>query len=72
MFRIPAIQVAILGPDDPEADPLVQEKQLRALAEEVREDILQQNPVPPSNPMRWLFRSMIAPPGQPAFSGNGK
>ncbi len=47
-FRAPAIQVGIIGP---QANDLESEIQLRELAEEIRNELLQQPPAPSENPL---------------------
>lgn len=70
VFRAPAINIAILGPEDSTLDPLTRETHLREIAEGMREDLLQLPPEIPVNPIRGLFQKMglIAPPGRNAIS----
>ena len=65
VFRAPAISIGILGPKY-ESDPelrLEQERQLRELAEEVRSEVLNLRPTPPSNPLRMAFKDIFQPKG---------
>ncbi len=67
-FKIPAISIGIKGPEDSELDDFTREKQLRELAESIRDEILT---LPPATPKSWIrkpFAGMISPPGQPAIS----
>ena len=69
VFRAPAITLGILGPPPNEdVDPLVAEKQLRDLAEEVRAEVLELRAVPPKGWARWSLRSLFQPKGT-AVSG---
>ncbi len=68
VFRASAINIGILGPPDSSLDELTRETQLREIAEEIREDLLQLPPAPPSNPLRRLFHPLIAAPGRNAIS----
>ncbi len=67
VFRNPAITIGIIGPENSGLDPLQEKVQLRALAEEVRNDLLQLEPVKPAN-LRAAFYPIIAPAGRPAVS----
>ena len=67
-FKLPAISVGVMGPDDSELDPLTREKQLRALAEEVRDELLVQRPVKSDSWVRNLFQSFYVNKSQPAIS----
>ncbi len=68
VFRIPAINLGLIGPETSGLDPLEQERQLRELAEDIREDLLELEPAEPSNPIRIPFMSLIAPAGRNAIS----
>lgn len=68
LFKIPAISIGIVGPSDLEMDPLEEQSQLRKIAEDVREDILQLEPTPPKNFFRRMFQFLIAPAGRNAIS----
>ena len=68
VFRAPAIQVAILGPPESPLTSFEQDRKLRELAEEAREEILQLPAVPAKNWFRRLFQPMISPPGKSAVS----
>lgn len=69
VFRSPAISVGVIGPevspiaprDGPEA--LAREVQLRQLAEDIREDLLNLRPQPPANPVRRIFAPLFQPKG---------
>ena len=73
VFRAPAISVGIVGPELPPGvdrnspEALESERQLRALAEEVRAELLDLRPVPPANPVRGLLAPLFQPKG-PAIS----
>jgi hydrophobic/amphiphilic exporter-1 (mainly G- bacteria), HAE1 family len=68
VFKIPAIQLGIIGPDNSELDELTQQLYLREIAEKVREDLLQLPAAKPENFLRRMFHSYIAPPGRNAIS----
>ena len=69
VFRAPAITLGLLGPPPNEdVDPLVAEKQLRDLAEDVRAEVLELRAVPPKGWARWALRSLFQPKGT-AISG---
>ncbi len=68
VFKIPAISIGILGPNDSQLDPLTQQAQLRELTESVREDLLQLEAAKPESLLRRMFHFMIAPPGRNAIS----
>lgn len=73
VFRAPAISVGIIGPELPPGvernspEALESERQLRELTEEVRSDLLDLRPVPPSNPVRRMLSGLFQPKG-PAIS----
>ena len=67
-FKLPAISVGVMGPKDSELDPLTSEKQLRALAEEVRDELLVQRPVPSDSLIRNIFQPLFVNKSQPAIS----
>lgn len=65
IFRAPAITLGLLGPersDDPN-ERLEQERQLRQLAETIRDDLLDLRAVPPTDPMRRMLASLFQPSG---------
>ncbi len=68
VFRGPAISVGILGPPSDESIRLEQEKELRALAEEVRSEVLDLTAEPPQSPLRRGFAKLFQPKGN-AISG---
>ncbi len=69
VFRAPAITVGILGPKIGENDdPLQSELQLRNLAEEIRNDLLDLRPVPPKSLLRRALAFLFQPKGA-AVSG---
>ncbi len=68
VFKIPAIQLGIIGPEDSELDELSQELYLREIAENVREELLQLSAAKPDNFFRRMFHSFISPPGRNAIS----
>ena len=69
IFRAPAISVGIIGPelsenaprDGPEA--LQRELELRQLAEDIRQELLNLRPVKPKNKVRGIFASLYQPKG---------
>jgi hydrophobic/amphiphilic exporter-1 (mainly G- bacteria), HAE1 family len=64
-FRASAISLGVLGPartGDPETD-FRQERELRDLAEQIREELLTLSPVPPADLARWPFASLFQPSG---------
>ncbi len=69
IFRKGAISVGVIGPelsdsaprDGPEA--LQRELQLRQLAEDIRQDLLNLRATPPANPVRRLFAPLFQPKG---------
>ena len=69
VFRAPSISVGLTGPPLEKgvlpntAAALESERQLRALAEEVRKELLQLRPAQPKNPVRNVFRSLFQPVG---------
>ena len=73
VFRSPSISVGIIGPELPPGvernspEALESERQLRALTEEVRAELLDLRPVPPKNPVRWALAGLFQPKG-PAIS----
>jgi len=64
-FRNSAISLGVLGPDrsDNPTIALRQERQLRELAESIREEILDLRAVKPKNVVRALFAKVIQPTG---------
>jgi len=68
VFKIPAISVGIIGPDDSDMDPLTNQTQLREIAESTRDDLLQLEATKPISFFRRMFHSLIAPPGRNAIS----
>lgn len=67
VFRAPAISIGVLAPKTDGPPTLEDERALRDLAEEIRAELLELRPVPPSNPARNLLRSLFQPKG-PAVS----
>ena len=67
VFRAPAISVGILGPNRARPPTLQEEIELRELAEEVRAELLELRPVPPSSLPRKAFKKLFQPKG-PAIS----
>ena len=63
IFKATAIQVGVLGPTESSLDPLEQRRQLRDLAESIREELLQLPAVRPSDPLRALFAPFLLPKG---------
>ncbi len=69
VFRQPAISVGVIGPELSDAAPrdgpeaLERERQLRQLAEDVRQDILNLRARPPTNPVRHFFAPLFQPKG---------
>lgn len=69
VFRAPAISVGVIGPelsenaprDGPEA--LQRQLQLRQLAEDVRQELLNLRPVAPDDKLRGLFSTLYQPKG---------
>ena len=68
VFRAPSIYIGLLGPEESDLPQLEQRKQLRNLAEEIRDDLLQQPPSEPKTFVRRIFKDFIAPPGRPAIT----
>ncbi|MEZ6093056.1 MAG: efflux RND transporter permease subunit [Pirellulaceae bacterium] len=65
VFRAPAITLGLIGPE-PSDDPSIrlnQERQLRSLAESIREDIEDIGPVPPASMFRRPFAFLFQPSG---------
>ena len=65
IFRAPAITLGILGPefsDDPD-ERLQQETELRDLAENIRDDLLEIKAVPPQSVLRLIFAGLFQPKG---------
>ncbi len=61
-FRVPAIRVAVLAPDENDKPFDAQaEFALRELAEEIRDDILQLQPGPPENLARRILAALFPP-----------
>ncbi|HMO14989.1 MAG TPA: efflux RND transporter permease subunit [Pirellulaceae bacterium] len=67
VFRAPAINVGILAPEETGLDPIAADLQLRELAEQVRDEILQLTAVQPEG-IRGLFAPLIASTTAPAIS----
>ena len=63
VFRATAIQVGILAPKESSLDSLTQERQLRELAEEIREEILELSPSKTAEPIRAVFAPLYMPTG---------
>ena len=69
IFRKAAISVGVIGPELSDADPragpeaLERELQLRALAEDIRQDLLNLKAPPPASPIRRLFAGLFQPKG---------
>ncbi len=59
IFRSTAIQVGLLAPPSNGEQTLADRQQLRELAENVREELLQLPPAKPSSPIRRLFAPMF-------------
>ena len=69
IFRAPAITVGVLGPElDPGVDPLEAEIDLRELAEEIRQELMELRAVPPQNLARRALSFLFQPKGA-AVSG---
>ncbi len=67
VFRAPAISVGILAPKRERPPTLQEEMELRDLAEDVRSELLELRPVPPTGPFRRALRGLFQPKG-PAVS----
>ena len=67
VFRAPAISVGVVAPIREGPQTLAQERELRDLAEEIRTDLLELRPVPPTSAVRRVFSGMFQPKG-PAIS----
>ncbi len=67
VFRAPAISVGLLAPDRNRPSTLEEKKELRELAENIRAELLELRPVPPSNPARNALKFLFQPKG-PAIS----
>jgi multidrug efflux pump subunit AcrB len=67
VFRAPAISVGILAPQRDGETTLEDEQRLRAVAEEVRAELLELRPTPPANPIRNALKMLFQPKG-PAVS----
>ena len=67
IFRAPAISLGILAPERNQESTLAQQKELRAIAERVRADLLEQRAVPSRNPFRRMLSFLYQPKG-PAIS----
>ena len=63
VFRAPAISVGILAPEISGEPTLEQQHELRAIAEEVRRDLLDLKAVPPSSLARRALASFYQPKG---------
>ena len=63
IFRAPAISVGILAPERPGAPTLEEELELRAIAEEVRRELLDLKAVPPSSFARRALAKFYQPKG---------
>ena len=69
VFRAPAISVGVIGPELSEISPrdgpaaLQREIELRQLAEDVRQELLNLKAVPPKNKIRGLFSTLYQPKG---------
>jgi len=67
-FKLPAISVGVLGPEDSGLDELTREKHLRQIAEEIRDELLIQRPVKPDSLVRQAFQPLFVNKSQPAIS----
>lgn len=70
VFRAPAITVGLIGPDrstDPQ-ERLRQELELRDMAEQIREELLDLPAVPPQSPIRRPFAKLFQPSGSAVTS----
>jgi len=67
VFKTPAIQVGILGPKDSGLPPDEATFQLRELAEQIRDDLLQLPPAKPAG-LRGVFFPLITSTSRPAIS----
>jgi len=69
VFRAPAISVGVIGPELSDSAPrdgpvaLQRELQLRQLAEDVRQELLNLKAVPPANKVRGFFSVLYQPKG---------
>lgn len=71
VFRAPAITVGVIGPEIDTSDPeiaLQQEKELRELTEQIREDLVELECVPPQSLLRRGFASLFQPKSGGAIS----
>ncbi|MEE2640006.1 MAG: efflux RND transporter permease subunit [Planctomycetota bacterium] len=53
-FRTPAIKLGIIAPNREDRDPLLAERELREITEQIRTELLQLPPPPPSNPIAGM------------------
>ena len=67
IFRAPAISIGVVAPIRAGPQTLEQERELRDIAEEIRTDLLELRPVPPTNLVRRIFKGLFQPKG-PAIS----
>ena len=63
IFRAPAISIGVVAPIRAGPQTLAQERQLRDIAEEIRTDLLELRPVPPTNLIRRVFSGLFQPKG---------